>query len=89
MARYREDLDATLEDFHTEDNQVLDAGGDRVVLLYRIVGRGAGSGVPVSHEAAMVWQLRNGKLFKCQVHLDHGQATFELHPLPAAVGLSE
>ena len=74
MVQYREELGATLEDFHTENNRFLDAGADRVIHLYRIVGRGAGSGVPVSQDAAILAQLRNGKILKCQVYLDHHQA---------------
>src|SRR5512132_4122762 len=60
MVRWREDMAAALEDFHVEDSRFLDAGGDRVVALYRIVVRGAGSGVPVSQEVGALWQLRNG-----------------------------
>jgi ketosteroid isomerase-like protein len=82
MVQYREDLDATLEEFHSEDDRFLDAGGDRVVYLYRVVGRGTGSGVPVNRENAILWQLRNGKLLKGEVYLDQGQAL-------EAVGLSE
>jgi ketosteroid isomerase-like protein len=74
MVQYREDLDATLEEFHSEDDRFLDAGQDRVVYLYRVVGRGTGSGVPVSRENAILWQLRNGKLLKGEVYLDQGEA---------------
>jgi ketosteroid isomerase-like protein len=74
MVQYREDLDATLEEFHSEDDRFLDAGEDRVVYLYRVVGRGTGSGVPVSRENAILWQLRNGKLLRGEVYLDQGQA---------------
>jgi ketosteroid isomerase-like protein len=65
---------AVMEDFHIEDSRFLDAGGDRVVQLYRLVGRGAGSGVPVSREVGAIWQLRNGKLLKGEVFLDQRQA---------------
>jgi hypothetical protein len=63
-----------LEDFHFEDTRFLDAGTDRVVILYRIVGRGAGSGVPVSRDVGALWQLRNGKLLKGEVYLDQREA---------------
>ena len=49
-------------------------GGAAILMLYRIVGRGAGSGVPVSGEFAILWQLRDGKLLKGQVYLDQRQA---------------
>jgi len=82
MVQYRQDLDATLEEFHSEDDRFLDAGEDRVVHLYRIVGRGTGSGVPVSRENAILWQLRNGKLIRGEVYLDQREAL-------EAAGLSE
>jgi ketosteroid isomerase-like protein len=82
MVQYREDLDATLEEFHSEDDRFLDAGEDRVVYLYRVVGRGTGSGVPVSRENAILWQLRDGKLLKGEVFLDQREAL-------EAAGLSE
>ena len=71
-----------MEDFHIEDSRFLNAGGDCVVQLYRLVGRGAGSGVPVSREIGALWQLRNGKLLKGEVYLDQRQAL-------EAAGLSE
>jgi ketosteroid isomerase-like protein len=74
MVQYREDIDATLEEFHTEDDRLLDAGKEGVVYLYRIVGRGTGSGVPVSRENAILWHLRDGKLLKGEVYLDQSQA---------------
>ncbi len=82
MVRYREDVDAVMEEFRIEEDRFLDAGSDRVVLLYRMVGRGAESGVPVSREVGAVWQLRDGKLLKGEIYLDQRQAL-------AAAGLSE
>ena len=82
MEQYRDDVDAVIDDFHTEEDRFLDAGRDRVLHLYRVVGRGAGSGVPVSRNNAILWQLRNGKLLKGQVYLDQREAL-------EAVGLSE
>ena len=82
MVRWREDMAAALEDFHFEDSRFLDAGGDRVVALYRMVVRGAASGVPVSQEAGALWQLRNGKLLKGEGFLDQREAL-------EAAGLSE
>jgi ketosteroid isomerase-like protein len=60
--------------FQFEDTRFLDPGKDRVVALYRIVGRGAGSGVPVSQEIGSVWQLRNGKMLKGDTYLDQREA---------------
>ena len=82
MVQYRDDVDAVLENFHTEDDRFLDVGEDRVLHLYRIVGRGAGSGVPVGRQNAILWQLRDGRLFRGRAYLDQ-RAALE------AVGLSE
>jgi ketosteroid isomerase-like protein len=82
LVRYREDVAAALEGFQVEHDRFVDAGGDRVVQLYRLVGRGAGSGVPVSREVAALWLLRNGKILKGQIYLDRRQAL-------EAAGLSE
>jgi ketosteroid isomerase-like protein len=82
LARYSDEVDALIENFHIEDDRFVDVGEDRVLHLYRVLGRGAGSGVPVSRHNAIVWQLRAGKLLTAQVYLDQRQAL-------EAVGLSE
>jgi ketosteroid isomerase-like protein len=74
LAQYRADLDAVFETWNTEDDQIRDAGGDRVLHLYRIVGRGRGSGVPVETEIAILWRLRDGKLVEGHVYLDQDEA---------------
>jgi len=77
-----DDLAAVMEEFHMELQRLLDAGNDRVVVLYRMVAQGAGSGVPVNQEVGAVWQLRNGKLLRGELYLDHAEAL-------EAAGLSE
>jgi ketosteroid isomerase-like protein len=74
MIQYRRDTDAVIEGIQTEDDRFLDAGGGLVVHLYRIRGRGAGSGAPVSRNSAVVWQLRDGKIVKGHVCLDPAEA---------------
>jgi ketosteroid isomerase-like protein len=74
LRQYREDLDAAWEEWQTEDDRFRDAGGDRVLHLYRIVGRGKGSGVPVEQEIAILWRLREGKLLEGEVFLDQRDA---------------
>ena len=74
MVRWTDDLEATIGRLHTEDDRFLDAGEDRVVYLYRIVGRGTGSGVPVSRDFAILWHLRDGKLCEGEVYLDQALA---------------
>jgi ketosteroid isomerase-like protein len=74
LVRYRDDVDAVLEEFHTEENRFLRGRRGRMVHLYRIVGRGAGSGVPVSRDIAALWELREGKLVKGQIYLNQRDA---------------
>ena len=82
IVRYTEDVGAVIEGFHFEGTRLIDANGDRVVGLYRIVGRGAGSGVPVTQEVGGVFQLRNGKVLKVEIFFDQQEAL-------KAAGLSE
>jgi ketosteroid isomerase-like protein len=71
---YRQDVDATLAGFRTEDNRFLDADRERVVHLYRVVARGHGSGVPVTQEMGAVHQLRDGKVLRVDTYLDQRDA---------------
>jgi ketosteroid isomerase-like protein len=42
--------------------------------LYRIVGRGRGSGVPVAQDIAILWTLRQGRVVHGKVYLDQREA---------------
>jgi ketosteroid isomerase-like protein len=68
------DLDDAFDDWHTEDERFLDVGGDKVVVLYRIVGRGKGSGVPIDRAVGIVFTLRDGKILLGEVHLENQEA---------------
>jgi ketosteroid isomerase-like protein len=82
VPRYLDDIDATFEDWHSEDEQTIDAGTDRVVLIYRIVGEARGSGIPIDQRIAILWTLRDGKLLLGVVYLQPDDAL-------EAAGLSE
>jgi ketosteroid isomerase-like protein len=71
------DLDEAFEDWHTEGERFLDVGGDKAVVLYRIVGKGKGSGVPVDQPVGIVFTLRGGKIILGEVHLDPQEALQE------------
>jgi ketosteroid isomerase-like protein len=81
MREYGDDLDAVWENWHSEDNRFVDVGGEQVVWLYRIVGQGKGSGVPVDQAIAIVYTLRDDLIRRGQVFLDQRSAL-------KAVGLS-
>jgi ketosteroid isomerase-like protein len=74
LLKYRRDLDDVWSDWHVENDVVLEAGPDRVLHLYRIVGRGKGSGVVIEADIAMLWTLRDGRLLHGKVYLDQVEA---------------
>ena len=82
MRQYADDLEAIWENWHSEDDRFVDGDGDRVVWLYRIVGRGKESGVPVDQAIAIVLTVRDGLIWRGQVYLDQSEAL-------EAVGLRE
>ena len=65
----------------SEGDRFLSAAGERV-HLYRIVGRGKGSGVPVAQDIAILWTLRAGRVVRGKAFLDQTDAL-------EAVGLRE
>jgi len=79
---YMRDVQDAFEDWHSEDELYVDAGDGRVALLYRIVGRGKGSGVPVDQPIAILWTVRDGKIQRGEGYLDPEDAL-------AALGLKE
>jgi ketosteroid isomerase-like protein len=74
MERYMNNLDAVFEDWHSEDEEFVDGGDGRVALVFRIVGRGRGSGAPVNQPIAIVWTVRDGKAVTAQGYLDREEA---------------
>jgi ketosteroid isomerase-like protein len=82
LFEYAADLEAVWRDWHPEDSHFVAVGEDRVVWLYRIVGYGKGSGVPVDQAVAIVWTLRDRLIWRGQGYIDHSEAL-------EAVGLEE
>jgi len=74
IERYTHDLDDVFDDWHSEDERYVDVGDGRVVFVYRMVGRGKGSGVPIDEEAAISWTVRDGKVLRGKVYLDPEEA---------------
>jgi len=54
MLEYRRDLDDAWAEWRSDGDRFLSAGSESVVHLYRIVGRGKGSGVPVAQDIAIL-----------------------------------
>jgi ketosteroid isomerase-like protein len=79
---YMRDVEDAFEGWHSEDELCIDAGDGRVALLYRVVGRGKGSGVPVDQPISILWTVRDGKIAHAQGYLDPEEAL-------AALGLKD
>jgi ketosteroid isomerase-like protein len=78
FAQFTEQFD----EFRFELEDVLNAGDERVVLLFHIYGRGKGSGAVFEERPAWVQTIRDGKVMRIEAYLDRGEAL-------KAVGLSE
>jgi ketosteroid isomerase-like protein len=78
---YLEIFDA-FESFPIDDAEVLDAGGDKVLLHYRRELSGAGSGAGVEFDAWGVFTIRGGKVLRVEWFADRAEAL-------EAAGLSE
>jgi ketosteroid isomerase-like protein len=82
MREYADELERVWDNWHSEEDRFIAGGSNRVLWLYRIVGRGKGSGVPVDQPIAIVWTLRDGLAWRGQVFLDQRSAL-------EAMGLAE
>jgi len=81
-ASYFQAMNETWEDWHAEGFRFFDAGEDRVVGVFRLVGKGKHSGAPVEREIGLAYRIRDGKLWRMRSYLDPGEAL-------EAVGLRE
>jgi uncharacterized protein len=54
------------EEYRLIPEEFIDAG-DRVVVAYRAVGRGKGSGIEVETRMAHLWTIRNGKAVRLEM----------------------
>jgi uncharacterized protein len=68
-----EKAQAMFEDIRIEAEEFTDAG-DRVVIWYRVVGRGKGSGVEVEMHQGSVWTFREGKIVRVEGYMDRDKA---------------
>lgn len=72
-------LEESFDDLRLEAEEVIDAGGDRVVLLVWVRGRGEGSAIPVRH--------RYGRCGPCP--LERSDSYLDPAEAIEAAGLSE
>jgi ketosteroid isomerase-like protein len=64
----------TYEDFRIHIEEIIDAGGDDVLVLAHYTASGRGSGVPLAGEHAYVWTVRDGQAVRFQWFQAHREA---------------
>ena len=73
VARWLANFGESWEHFEMDLARVIDVG-DQVVSLFRIRAVGAGSGVTVERDDAMVWTFRDGRLLRLDYFNNPAQA---------------
>ena len=63
-----------LDDFRVDPTQIIDAGGDQVVVAQEVHGTGPSSGVPVERRFGSLFTLVNGKIVRVQGFETHQEA---------------
>ncbi len=76
------ELRDTWGDFRMEAEELIDGGGDQVVVVSRFIGTATQSGVPIEHRFGSLFTLLNGKVVRCQGFRSRAEAL-------EAAGLSE
>jgi ketosteroid isomerase-like protein len=79
---YIREVTDTWEEYRVVGQDFRDLGGDQVLVLSRIEGRGAGSGGLVDAAMGQIFDFRGGKISRVRTYLDHDEAL-------KAVGLEE
>jgi ketosteroid isomerase-like protein len=72
----------TVSAWSVEIEELIDCGGDRVMMVGRVEARGKGSGTPFAQRVFSVITIRNGKLARFKDYTERASAL-------EAVGLSE
>jgi ketosteroid isomerase-like protein len=71
---YIREVNDTWEEYRVVGQEFRDLGEDRVLVLSRVEGRGAGSGGLVDAEMGQIFDFRDGKIGRVRTYLDHGEA---------------
>jgi ketosteroid isomerase-like protein len=64
----------TYEDFMIKIDELVDTGGDDVLVLAHYTASGRGSGVPLEGEHGYVWTVRDGQAVRFQWFQSHREA---------------
>jgi ketosteroid isomerase-like protein len=79
---YIREVNDTWDEYRVVAQDFRDLGGDQVLVLSRVEGRGTGSGGLVDAAMGQIFDFRDGKIARVRTYLDHGEAL-------RAAGLSE
>jgi ketosteroid isomerase-like protein len=79
---YIREVNDTWDEYRVVGQDFRDLGGDQVLVLSRVEGRGTGSGGLVDAAMGQIFDFRDGKIARVRTYLDHGEAL-------RAAGLSE
>jgi len=67
-------FDDAFDEYASDLEEVIDAGEDRVVALFKFTARGRGSGVTLDQRAAMVITLRGERIARMDSYFDPAEA---------------
>jgi ketosteroid isomerase-like protein len=70
LAEVRRDF----EDLRIEPEEIIDAGGDRVIVVCRTVGHGKLSGAQLDMVNYNIWTASNGAIVRCLTYDDRTEA---------------
>src|SRR2546421_8603152 len=74
VKRFDEVLEILGEESRVEVEQILDAGGDQVLSIFRFGGVARASGIRHDYRWGYVWRLQDGQIVYMQAYLDPEEA---------------
>jgi ketosteroid isomerase-like protein len=74
LREYFADIRDTWSEFHRDIEEIIDAGGDQVIVSFHLRGTARASGVSVDENVTTVFRLRNGQLYRMIVFRDRDDA---------------
>lgn len=77
IRRYFDSFLGTLEEWRVELHRVEEVPGERVAVTMTMHVKGRASGAALSQEIGHVWELRDGKLWRCTAFSDPDEALAE------------
>jgi ketosteroid isomerase-like protein len=84
LIRAMRNLFRAFEDFEAEAEDYRELDAERVLVLAKFRGRGKTSGAQITHHAAEVFEIRDGKVTRIVVYFDRSRALADLGLSPEA-----